>query len=146
MAAEEERANATLKLRIKEHYDKCSTYYQQLWGQHIHHGLWRPGNEGLTKEEAQEALVDSLLNAAELPEQSKVLDVGCGVGGTSIKLALAGHQVTGVSLSGEQIAMATTNAATAGATVRFLEMDGEALSFPGEDGSFDAVWISEGQW
>ncbi len=36
-----------------QHYDQCSPHYQSLWGRHIHHGLWRPGKEHLSKEEAQ---------------------------------------------------------------------------------------------
>lgn len=54
-----------------------------------------------------------------------------------------GHDVTGISLSDKQIEMAKDNASKSGAQVRFLQMDGEQLSFPGEDGTFDCVWISE---
>lgn len=132
-----------LKRRIKEHYDGCSEHYVKLWGQHVHHGLWRPGAEGLSKEAAQEALVLEMYARAQLPKGGKILDVGCGVGGTSIMLAGRGHEMTAVSLSPIQIQMAKGFAETAGANVRFIEMDGEKLSFPGEDGSFDAVWISE---
>jgi len=86
-----------------------------------------------------------MVAAARLPARAKVLDVGCGVGGTSVKLAAAGHDVTGVSLSPKQIEMAGANLArrAPGASVRFLVMDGEKLDFPGEDGTFDVVWISE---
>ena len=139
LTAEEE----VLKTRIKKHYDDCSPSYQEMWGKHIHHGLWRPGSEHLTKEQAQEALVEDMLSHANLPRNAKVLDVGCGVGGTSCKLAALGHSLTGVSLSTKQIEMAKANAAREGVSVRFLEMDGEKLSFPGEEGTFDAVWISE---
>ena len=72
-----------------------------------------------------------------------MIDVGCGVGGTSNWLAKRGHAVTGVSLSPVQVEMAKRNMAGHGVSVRFLTMDAEALSFPGEDGSFDAVWCSE---
>ena len=133
----------TLKVRIKAHYDGCSKHYQELWGKHIHHGLWREGKEDMSKEAAQEVLVDEMYARARLPKNAKVLDVGCGVGGTSCKLAALGHSVTGVSLSTTQVAMAKENAAKEGVSPRFLEMDGEKLSFPGEDGTFDAVWISE---
>ena len=112
---------------------------------HVHHGLWRSGNENISKEEAQEVLVRELMAAAKLPKNAKVLDVGCGVGGTSIMLAQANHRVTGVSLSPKQIEMAHANLQrlAPNASIRFLEMDGEKLDFPGEDGTFDAVWISE---
>ena len=105
--------------------------------------MWREGKENISKEEAQEALVDDMLLHANLSINSKVLDVGCGVGGTSCKLAALGHAITGVSLSSTQIALAKDNMAKEAVNCRFIEMDGEKLDFPGEDGSFDAVWISE---
>ena len=145
MASTVEAEFITLKGRIKEHYDGCSPHYQELWGKHVHHGFWAPGKEHISKEDAQEALVHELISAAKLPKGAKVLDVGCGVGGTSIMLAQAGHSVTGVSLSPKQIEMAKANLELLApdASIRFLEMDGEKLDFPGEDGTFDAVWISE---
>jgi hypothetical protein len=54
-----------------------------MWGKHIHHVLWRPGSEHLTKEQAQEALVEDmqldgkayqslgLLGEGELPHASE---------------------------------------------------------------------------
>lgn len=142
-ASTDEAEAAALKTRIQAHYDDCSPHYQQLWGEHVHHGLWRPGQEGLSKEEAQVRLVEELYARARLPAGGRVLDVGCGVGGTSNWLAARGHDVTGVSLSPVQVEMAKRNMAGHGVSVRFLAMDAEALSFPGEDGTFDAVWCSE---
>jgi tocopherol O-methyltransferase len=79
-----------------------------------------------------------------------VLDVGCGVGGTSIRLAsLLGAQCTGISLSPKQVEMATANAEAGGVSdlARFFQGDGEALlahpQLQGLEGTFDAVWISE---
>ena len=142
----DEAAAEALKARIRGHYDDASASYQQLWGQHVHHGLWRPGSEGLSKEEAQLRLVEDLYARAGLARGAKVLDVGCGVGGTSVWLANRGHAVTGITLSPVQAAMAQENLArsgAAGAKVRFLVMDGEKIDFPGEDGTFDAIWITE---
>jgi len=145
-----------METRIKEHYDKASPYYQELWGQHIHHGLWRPGNENLTKEEAADQLVIELLKCANLKKESKILDVGCGVGGTSISLStnpLLSARVVGISISEKQVTMANENAQIAfsnglfkasGAPIpSFFMMNGEAISFPGQEGTFDAVWICE---
>ncbi len=63
-----------LKLRIKEHYDKCSPYYVDLWGQHIHHGYWITGKE--SKEEAQNQLIELLLSNIVVQPKMKLLDVG----------------------------------------------------------------------
>lgn len=78
-------------------------------GEHVHHGLWRTGSE--TKEEAAAQLVDELWARAKLGAAPRVLDVGCGVGGTSCRLAkLHGAAVTGVTISSAQVALATENA------------------------------------
>ena len=48
-----------------------------------------------------------MLDKSDLPKASKVLDVGCGVGGTS--RFLAKHHactVTGITISGEQVKLA----------------------------------------
>lgn len=133
----------TITRRVKEHYDACSTHYQGLWGQHIHHGLWRTETE--SKEEAQENLISELLQHASLPAKPAVLDVGCGVGGTCIALAVRqGASCTGVTLSSTQVAMAVTNASKAGvsATTRFMEGNGEeltALLGAHAHGTYDAV-------
>ena len=143
LTVEEEAEMDVLKRRIREHYDGCSESYVALWGKHVHHGLWRPGSEDITKERAQEVLVEELYAHAQVPAGGKVLDVGCGVGGTSCWLAARGHNVTGISLSPKQIEMAQAAMKKDGVNVRFQVMDGEKIYFPGENGTFDAVWISE---
>ena len=97
---------------------------------------------------------------------SSVLDVGCGIGGTSRHLAKNhGCKVTGVTISGRQVEIAdkiTREAAGAvgqkkadapgfiklgDGGVRYLEMDAEKMgdyfSTAPNDVTFDYVWISE---
>jgi cyclopropane fatty-acyl-phospholipid synthase-like methyltransferase len=81
---------------------------------------------------------------AELRAGQTVLDVGCGMGGTSIDLARRfGCTVTGVTLSPVQRAWASCSARWQGAhrKARFLCRDAERMSFPPR--SFDAVWSVE---
>src|SRR5713101_7406473 len=73
------------KQKIVEHYDLVSPYYLKLWGEHLHHGYWLTGVE--SKEEAQVALTDLLAEAAGIQRSASVLDVGCGFGGSSLRLA-----------------------------------------------------------
>ncbi|MCJ1324339.1 hypothetical protein MMC10_001001 [Thelotrema lepadinum] len=96
-----------LKARIKAHYDQCSSYYSSLWGEHIHHGYFDPSSPDQTRESAQIALIDLLLSQSALTASSRVLDVGCGIGGTSRFLARTlGCAVTGLTISNEQVRMA----------------------------------------
>ncbi|KAI1375155.1 methyltransferase domain-containing protein [Hypoxylon crocopeplum] len=138
----------SLKERIKKHYEIASDYYYSLWGQHIHHGLFRSAGE--TKEQAQVNLINYLLEiSGGLRPGARVLDVGCGVGGTSRFLAREqGCHVTGITISGRQVEIArqatvaelgeTASAPTSpeggsltypekGGSVRFLELDAETM-------------------
>src|SRR5579871_1980485 len=76
---------AALKDRIRHHYEVCSDYYYSLWGEHINHGYFIDPSD--TKEVAQTRLISLLLEKSALSPGSTVLDVGCGIGGTSRYLA-----------------------------------------------------------
>lgn len=129
--------NATDKIR--EHYDIASPYYTKLWGQHLHHGYYETGRE--SKEEAAEQLIKLLVGRAAVPRGARVLDVGCGVGGSSIWLAKnLGCKVTGVSISPVQIRMATETVAGMDNKPAFMVDDANQLSV---EGSFDIVWAVE---
>ena len=39
---------------VAKHYDNLDRFYREIWGEHVHHGLWRTGRE--TPLEACEAL------------------------------------------------------------------------------------------
>jgi tocopherol O-methyltransferase len=130
-------------------------------GEHIHHGYFLTPED--TKEKAQLQLIDLLLERSALPKGSKVLDVGCGIGGTSRFLAKS-HDcaVTGVTISGRQVEIAKKITLEAGGSepspenqtsklgsgsVRFIELDAEKMgdfftSAPNQE-KFDCVWISE---
>lgn len=102
-----------LKARIKQHYDLASDYYLSLWGEHIHHGYW-PTDESKaseSKETAQANLIRLLLSISGVGSSGAaldVLDVGCGVGGTSRYLASdLGCRVTGITISTRQVEIAT---------------------------------------
>jgi SAM-dependent methyltransferase len=67
----------------------------------------------------------------------QVLDIGCGAGETTLALAAAGAEATGVDISRPLLEVARRRAEGA-AGVRFLEAD--AQTWPFEAGSFDAVF------
>ena len=127
------------KNKIIEHYDVISPYYRELWGNHIHHGLWLRGDE--SKEEAQDQLIDYVARKAGIPYGAAILDIGCGFGGTSIYLAKHyGAATTGITISEVQVQMAQEAAKKAAANSRFLKMDAEAMSFAEP---FDVLWSTE---
>ena len=77
--------------------------------------------------------------AAGIPAGTRVLDVGCGPGHLSIRLADLGLEVTGLDLDPAMIERARANATEADGIIRpsFVVGDASALPFP--DASFDVA-------
>ena len=82
-----------------------------------------------------------LVDAAVAAGGTRVLDVGCGAGSTTLAVARAlgpDSRCTGVDFSAPLIAAATARAAAGGAAnVRFIEADAQTYAF--DAGSFDTV-------
>lgn len=92
------------------------------------------------------AATEELTRWAELRPGQRVLDVGCGVGGTSRYLATnAGCDVMGVDLTEEFVQVATMLSAQVGLEGRTTFQQGSALELPFEDGHFDVVWTEHVQ-
>lgn len=132
-------------------------------GEHIHHGYFLSSTD--SKELAQIQLIKLLLDRSGLAHGSTVLDVGCGIGGTTRYLAQnLGCKVVGLTISGRQVEIANKisreiagrEGAKAdeegflnigGGGVKFVELDAEKMDSyfnqPAKKLSFDCVWISE---
>src|SRR5262245_49844676 len=86
---------------IKKHYDRLSILYRTFWGDHIHHGFW---DSACSAKDAQVALIKRLVDKAQIQSGSNVLDIGCGLGGSSIWLARnLGCSVLGLTISPVQL-------------------------------------------
>ncbi|MBL8446000.1 MAG: methyltransferase domain-containing protein, partial [Zoogloeaceae bacterium] len=82
-----------------------------------------------------------LARAAGLDATQRVLDVGCGVGGTSRCLATEfGCHVTGIDLTDEYCRAAEVLSARTGLSHLVEYRQGDATSLPFDDQSFDVVW------
>jgi len=68
----------------------------------------------------------------------KVLDIGCGTGNFSIKLAKKGAEVVGIDVSEAMLAKARKKAEKKNLNIKFYKNDVTSLDF--EDNSFDAVF------
>jgi SAM-dependent methyltransferase len=83
-----------------------------------------------------------LAQAAGIEASTRVLDLGCGIGGPARFLAgTYGCRVTGVDLSPEFIEAAKYLTTRSGLADRVGFEVGSALELPYEDGSFDAVFL-----
>ncbi|MEO1146468.1 MAG: methyltransferase domain-containing protein [Cyanobacteria bacterium J06638_22] len=114
------------------------------WGEHIHLGHY--GSPPRSKDflKAKTDFVHEMARWGgldKLPPGTTLLDVGCGIGGSSRILARDyGFSTTGITISPQQVNRArqiTPDALDA----KFQVDDALALSFP--DNSFDVVWSIE---
>jgi tocopherol O-methyltransferase len=87
---------------VADHYDELDAIYRGLWGEHVHHGLWRRGDE--TQQQAVEALSDLVGDRLGFRAGDALVDIGCGYGGTARRFGARGAKVTGFTLSVEQAA------------------------------------------
>lgn len=131
--------------------DGILEYY---WGEHIHLGYYNKEEmeAGYKKKDFIQAkydFVDEMMKLGgidqDVGKQVKVLDVGCGVGGTSRYLAKnlgPKAEVTGITLSPNQVARAQELAVEQDVpNAKFTVMNALEMDFP--DNSFDIVWACE---
>jgi tocopherol O-methyltransferase len=90
---------------IAGHYDSLDRFYRDIWGEHVHHGLWLSGRE--SPETAVVQMSQRVLDRLRLAPDMRVADVGCGYGATA-RLAAEGHgaRVVGFTVSAAQKAYA----------------------------------------
>src|SRR5258705_2413872 len=94
---------------VAQHYDDLDPFYRELWGDHVHHGLWTTGLENPAQ--AVENLIACVARRLELDSGQHVCDVGCGYGATAQWLAEHhGVHVTGLTISAVQAQRASERA------------------------------------
>jgi SAM-dependent methyltransferase len=166
-AAPASAADKALKERVRRYYIAATEdylkYYETDWHHHMHYGFGR----GLPKGgNPTEHMVRYLAERAGLKAGDRILDAGCGVGGSSIFLARAfGCRCVGITLVEDQARLARGFAAASmasngaapitgtpvpsgdrthpgsGGRARFVVNDFHVPAF--KPGSFDAVWAVE---
>ncbi|MEB3288267.1 MAG: methyltransferase domain-containing protein [Leptolyngbya sp.] len=135
--------------QIQSFYDASSGLWEQIWGEHMHHGYYGPtGTVRKDRRQAQIDLIDECLRWAKVTQATEILDFGCGIGGSALELATRFNaRVTGITLSPVQAKRATERAAAAGLAgdsapcAQFQVAN--ALDTPFADESFDFIWSME---
>lgn len=135
----------TLSQEIQAFYDASSGLWEQIWGEHMHHGYYgRVGNYKTDRRQAQIDLIEELLIWGGVESPTQMLDVGCGIGGATLYLAekYQGSAV-GITLSPVQANRARERAQILGLDSQTSFLVADALAMPFEDNSFDLVWSLE---
>ncbi len=129
--------------QIAQFWDQISGAWRKVWGEHIHHGYFEE-NDAANPKTAQVKLIEKILEQLNITQDSKILDAGCGMGGSSLYLhEKYNAEVTGITLSPRQAAIATQQAQKRHfKDLTFLVED--ALSMPSlPNNAFDLVWSLE---
>lgn len=129
--------------QISHFWNQISEGWKLIWGPHIHHGFYEP-NVSLSPLKAQEELIKQCIRLLDIQPHSRILDVGCGMGATSLYLSTHYFAtVHGISISEKQIEIAKKEAMLSkNESVHFKVEDALSLtSFP--ENSFDLIWSLE---
>ncbi len=121
---------------VAGHYDELDQIYREIWGEHVHHGLWRTGRESVA--EATDALADLVAERLAPAAGDHLADIGCGYGKTAARLAEKRRlNVTGFTLSQEQAKVARSRPGSLTFHVRDWLENGMA------DAAFDHAYAIE---
>jgi tocopherol O-methyltransferase len=132
--------------KIIQYYKDTENAYKDSWDLNnslaIHYGYWDEKVKSFSQSLLR--MNEIMMEAADITSTDKVLDAGCGVGGSSIFMAsILGCKVTGITLSERQVQQAVVNAKQKNveAFTDFKVMNYCATDFPAA--SFDVVWGCE---
>lgn len=127
---------------VNSYYRLCIPFYREFLGDHWHTGFYESeGAIGPRDQLRMEALV---ARSAGIDADSRVLDVGCGVGGPARHVARStGARVRGLTPNQAQLEIARAGAAHRGLAERVRFDLGEACHLPYPAGSFDVVLFFE---
>lgn len=136
---------AGLNERIRHFYDRSTAIWLDTWGEHMHHGYYGPdGKEEKDHRQAQTDLITELLQWGHVQHATRILDAGCGVGGSARFLARAlNAEVLGLTLSPVQAERATFFNQQAGLGERVRVEVQDVLQIKAEQGPFDLIWSLE---
>ncbi|XP_076957402.1 gamma-tocopherol methyltransferase, chloroplastic-like [Bidens hawaiensis] len=144
-----------LKKGIAEFYDESSGVWENIWGEHMHHGFYQPDAvvEIADHRSAQIRILrlyvfydQCAIFLAEDPSKKPkcIVDVGCGIGGSSRYLSRKyGAQCYGITLSPVQVERAQALAVAQGLANKASFQVADAMKQPFPDGKFDLVWSME---
>ena len=120
---------------------------EKVFGEHVHWGYWEnpklANGSFLDFQKATEALSKRLLSLANIKNGEKILEVGCGFGGTIslINKSYKEVKIIGINIDQRQIDRAKEKIIEKNNN-KIILVQGDACELPFEDDSFDTVLAS----
>ncbi len=136
--------------KITRFWDNLSEPWQNIWGQHIHHGYYNETEVDALKSASysmlkpEEKLIQKICDNLKIKTDDHILDVGCGLGGSAIYLAE--HypvNVLGITLSSKQKKLAEKRISEKKISKVSIRLDDAHTLNTVADNSCDIVWALE---
>lgn len=128
---------------VDEYYRRCISIYLNFIGIHWHTGFYLDDNKNISPVD-QNRMTRCIAESIDLSQQDRVLDVGCGIGGTACYLAKEyGCMVNGLTPVETQRETAFELISKFGVEDRVTIDLGHASLLPYPDNSFDVVLFFE---
>jgi tocopherol O-methyltransferase len=131
---------------VMEYYNRCQAHYRMIWRVHkthsMHFGFYDKDHSGYS--DAVTNMTRTLADVANVKPGARILDAGCGIGGSAVWLAKnRGAKVVGIDINATHLRLARNFARESQIddSVEFLADDFVGTLFPDE--SFDVVWALE---
>ncbi|KAH7367665.1 S-adenosyl-L-methionine-dependent methyltransferase [Plectosphaerella cucumerina] len=125
----------------RQYYNLATDFYEYGFGQSFHFSraaLGESFHQSIVRHEHY------LAHKIDIKSGMKVLDVGCGVGGPAREIArFTGAYITGLNLNEYQVERATRYAAQQRLDKQVQFVQGNFMSIPFENETFDAVYAIE---
>mmetsp|Transcript_6239 Transcript_6239/g.8434 ORF Transcript_6239/g.8434 Transcript_6239/m.8434 type:complete len:402 (-) Transcript_6239:364-1569(-) len=131
------------KTMVSSFYDLVTDFYEWGWGQSFH---FAPRLRGETFNESIKRIEYYLALRANITDKSKVIDVGCGVGGPMRNIQqFTGADITGVTINDYQVRVGNQYCAQKGIADKCRVVQGDFQYLPKKfpEGQFDAAYAIE---
>lgn len=135
----------TLNQRIGKFYDQSTPIWLDVWGEHMHHGYYGPnGDQPKEKVQAQIDMIETILDWGKIKPAKRMLDAGCGVGGSARYLANKYNaEALGFTLSQVQVDRAQQYNEAAHLSDRVRIEKRNMMTLNETDGDFGFIWSME---
>lgn len=132
------RSHSTL---VSRYYDAVTPFYEYAWGTSFH---FAPRRRGESLSASLRRYEQDIARLLDLRPGMRVADVGCGVGGPMVTIALAsGANITGININARQTATGERLLRKNGLAGNCGFLLADFLDVPLEEGYFDAAYALE---
>jgi 27-O-demethylrifamycin SV methyltransferase len=131
-----------MPLSAKVHYDEITDAWRDFMGEHFHFGYFETEDTDL--QTAVDALADKMLGLSKVTRNTRIIDVGCGIGGPAFYIYDKFKcSIDGISTSERGIELANQASKERGcdSKVKFYVADGQKNGMKAE--SYDIAWVME---